>query len=186
MSELNKWHELNYRRMGEAFAPAHATDALIVCVGEELGELCAAVLGVTGEKKRKAHKTEADVLDACADAATYLSLVISSLGYSDLVEVVTRESQDPGQRLFGPLGAQMQMVPMSALVRVQELVGGLCFSFRCGNRDAAVSYAARSYIALASVARGFGCDNWMKLLGDTFNMVSDRAGWAPRTTLGQR
>ena len=49
--------------------------ALVVCVQEEVGELAAAVLGVTGEKKRKAHMTNADVLDAVADAMTYLSLV---------------------------------------------------------------------------------------------------------------
>jgi len=45
----------------------------VICVQEEVGELAAAILGVTGEKKRKAHLTNADVLDAVADAITYLS-----------------------------------------------------------------------------------------------------------------
>ena len=58
--------------------------ALVVCVQEEVGELAAAVLGITGEKKRKAHLTTADVLDAVADAMTYLSLVASAVGCDDL------------------------------------------------------------------------------------------------------
>jgi hypothetical protein len=175
MNELNVWHELNFKRMREVFAPAHKTDTLLVCVGEEIGELCAAVLGVTGEKKRKAHKTTADVLDACADAATYLSLFMSSLGYLDLVTALTLERGEPARA----------MTTMSAVVRLQELLGGACFSYRCGNRDAAVSHAARCYLALARVARDFGCENWQVLLGDTFNMVSDRAGSSIKTTLGQ-
>jgi NTP pyrophosphatase (non-canonical NTP hydrolase) len=58
--------------------------ALVVCVQEEVGELAAAVLGVTGEKARKAHLTDADILDAVADAMTYLSLVASTVGCDDL------------------------------------------------------------------------------------------------------
>lgn len=106
---LNQFHRVNRDRQHEAFAPAHSLMALVVCVQEEAGELAAAVLGVTGEKKRKAHLTNADVLDAVADAMTYLSLVASNVG----------------------------------------------------------------------------CDDLEKLLGDTFNMVSVRAGSALRTTLGQ-
>lgn len=106
---LNEFHRVNKQRQHEAFAPAHSITALVVCVQEEVGELAAAVLGVTGEKKRKAHLTNADVLDAVADAMTYLSLVASAAG----------------------------------------------------------------------------CDDLEKLLGDTFNMVSERAGSALKTTLGQ-
>jgi NTP pyrophosphatase (non-canonical NTP hydrolase) len=75
--------------MHEAFAPAHSLTALVVCVQEEVGELAAAVLGVTGEKKRKAHLTNADVLDAVADAMTYLSLIASSVGCADLEKLLT-------------------------------------------------------------------------------------------------
>ena len=107
---LNAFHACNDRRQHEAFAPPHSLTALVVCVQEEVGELAAAVLGVTGEKKRKAHLTNADVLDAVADAMTYLSLVASAVGCTDLE----------------------------------------------------------------------------KLLGDTFNMVSERAGSAIRTALGSR
>jgi NTP pyrophosphatase (non-canonical NTP hydrolase) len=81
---LNDFHKTNIARQHEAFAPPHSLTALVVCVQEEVGELAGAVLGVTGEKKRKAHKTRADVLDAVADAMTYLSLVAGSVGCEDL------------------------------------------------------------------------------------------------------
>lgn len=109
MTTLNEFHRANVARQHEAFAPPHSITALVVCVQEEVGELAAAVLGVTGEKKRKAHLTKADVLDAVADAMTYLSLVAASAG----------------------------------------------------------------------------CDDLEKLLGDTFNMVSVRAGSSIKTALGQ-
>jgi len=81
---LNEFHRANFERQREAFAPPHPLMALVACVQEEVGELAAAVLGVTGEKKRKAHLTNADVLDAVADAMTYLSLVASNVGCMDL------------------------------------------------------------------------------------------------------
>ena len=81
---LNKFHIANIARQHEAFAPPHSLTALVVCVQEEVGELAAAVLGVTGEKKRKAHLTNSDVLDAVADAMTYLSLVAGAAGCRDL------------------------------------------------------------------------------------------------------
>lgn len=81
---LNEFHRANFERQKEAFAPPHGLMALVVCVQEEVGELAAAVLGVTGEKKRKAHLTNEDVLDAIADAMTYLSLVASNVGCMDL------------------------------------------------------------------------------------------------------
>jgi len=88
--KLNDFHLANIRRQHEAFAPPHPLTALVVCVQEEVGELAAAVLGVTGEKKRKAHLTREDVLDAVADAMTYLSLVAGSVGCSDLEELLAR------------------------------------------------------------------------------------------------
>jgi NTP pyrophosphatase (non-canonical NTP hydrolase) len=75
-------------RQHEAFAPAHSLTALTVCVQEEAGELAGAVLGFTGEKKRKAHLTKDDVLDAVADCMTYLSLVASSVGCDDLEKLL--------------------------------------------------------------------------------------------------
>ncbi len=81
---LNDFHRLNIARQHEVFAPPHPLMALVACVQEEVGELAAAVLGVTGEKKRKAHLTNDDVLDAVADAMTYLSLVAGSVGCVDL------------------------------------------------------------------------------------------------------
>jgi NTP pyrophosphatase (non-canonical NTP hydrolase) len=106
---LNHFHSQNVRRQREAFAPPHSITALAACVQEEVGELAeaveaarpvlaplllkvqaatgrmsAAILGVTGEKKRKAHLTNADVLDAVADAMTYLSLVAFAAGCDDL------------------------------------------------------------------------------------------------------
>lgn len=88
MGQLNEFHELNLQRMNEAFAPPHSLTALVVCVQEEVGELAGAVLGVTGEKKRKAHLTNVDVLDAVADAMTYLSLVASAAGCSNLEKLL--------------------------------------------------------------------------------------------------
>jgi NTP pyrophosphatase (non-canonical NTP hydrolase) len=81
---LNEFHRVNAERAAKDFTPEHDLMALVVCVQEEVGELAAAVLGVTGEKKRKAHLTTDDVLDAVADAMTYLSLVASKAGCSDL------------------------------------------------------------------------------------------------------
>jgi NTP pyrophosphatase (non-canonical NTP hydrolase) len=81
---LNEFHEINAQRAKKDFSPEHNLTALVVCVQEEVGELAAAVLGVTGEKKRKAHLKKEDVLDAVADAMTYLSLVASKVGCDDL------------------------------------------------------------------------------------------------------
>ena len=85
---LNEFHAANIKRQHEAFAPPHPLTALVVCVQEEVGELAAAVLGVTGEKKRKAHLTNADVLDAVADAITYLSLIAGAVGCTDLEKLI--------------------------------------------------------------------------------------------------
>lgn len=87
---LNDFHQANLLRQREAFAPPHPLTALVVCVQEEVGELAAAVLGVTGEKKRKAHLTNSDVLDAVADAMTYLSLVAGNVGCTDLEGLLAR------------------------------------------------------------------------------------------------
>ena len=108
---LNDFHSKNWDRMvaEQAFGPPHGLMALAVCCQEEVGELAAAVLGYSGEKRRKSHLKADDVLDAVADCMTYLSLV----------------------------------------------------------------------------ARSVGCTDLEKLLGDTFNMVSDRAGSKVKTGLGQ-
>jgi len=59
----------------------HSIQELALCIAEEAGEIAAAVLGATGAKKRKAHLTAKDVVDECADAITYLDLMIQELGY---------------------------------------------------------------------------------------------------------
>jgi hypothetical protein len=83
-SWLNEFHRLNAIRGARDFSPEHGPMALVACVTEEIGEMAGAVLGVTGEKKRKAHKTPADVLDGIADAITYLSLLATKMGCTDL------------------------------------------------------------------------------------------------------
>lgn len=88
MGTLNDFHARNWERMHEAFAPPHGLMALVVCVQEEVGELAGATLGLLGEKKRKAHLTTTDVLDAVADAITYLSLVAWAAGCEDLEALV--------------------------------------------------------------------------------------------------
>ncbi len=85
---LNDFHAKNKERGEKDFKPEHSLIALVVCVQEEIGELAAAALGVTGEKARKAHLTNADVLDAVADAITYLSLVASKVGCGDLEKLL--------------------------------------------------------------------------------------------------
>ncbi len=85
---LNEFHRRNWDRMHEAFAPPHSLSALMICVQEEVGEIAAAVLGVTGEKKRKEHLTYADVLKETADAITYLSLLARSAGCEDLEKLL--------------------------------------------------------------------------------------------------
>lgn len=81
---LNQFHRVNCIRAKTDYQPEHDVLALVVCVQEEIGELAAACLGVTGEKQRKKHLTKADALDAVADAMTYLSLVAGKLGCGDL------------------------------------------------------------------------------------------------------
>lgn len=108
MSTLNEFHALNIRRQHEAFAPPHDLPALVMCVQEEVGELAAAVLGFTGAKARKAHLTREDVLDAVADAMTYLSLVAGSVGCTDLEKLLGDTfnfvSNRAGSELFTTLG----------------------------------------------------------------------------------
>lgn len=108
MGALNDFHRQNIARQHEAFAPPHPLMALVACVQEEAGELAAAVLGVTGEKKRKAHLTNADVLDAVADAMTYLSLVAGAVGCDDLEKLLgdtfNRVSHRAGSQIFTTLG----------------------------------------------------------------------------------
>ena len=88
--KLNDFHRINAQRARQDFGPEHNLTALVVCVQEEVGELAAAVLGVTGEKKRKAHLTNDDVLDAVADAMMYLSLVATKAGCHDLEGLLAR------------------------------------------------------------------------------------------------
>jgi NTP pyrophosphatase (non-canonical NTP hydrolase) len=111
MGALNDFHRRNIERQhDEAFAPAHSLTALVVCVQEEVGELAGAVLGVTGEKARKKHKTQEDVLDAVADAMTYLSLVAGSVGCEDLEKLLgdtfNMVSRRAGSKVFTTLGQE--------------------------------------------------------------------------------
>jgi len=87
---LNDFHRQNAQRAKWDFQPEHNLTPLVVCVQEEVGELAAAVLGVTGEKARKSHLTNDDVLDAVADAMTYLSLVASKAGCDDLETLLAK------------------------------------------------------------------------------------------------
>lgn len=117
---LNEFHRINQLRGKEDFGREHDLIALAACVEEEAGELAGAVealederlkaslmpllvslqrrcgdlagaiLGATGEKQRKAHKTMADVLDAVADCMTYLSLVAGKAGCEDLEGLLAR------------------------------------------------------------------------------------------------
>lgn len=178
VGSLNEFHKVNVARQHEAFAPAHSRDALLACVGEETGELCAALLGVTGEKKRKAHLTKSDVTDACADAATYVSLLLDALGFSDL-EKVLAVAEGTNVRA-GNWGQPFPMVR-----QLLENIGGASFSIRVNSHESASEYLGKCWVILSMIALAHGANDFPKLLGDTFNMVSERAGSKLRTTLGQ-
>lgn len=118
---LNDWHRVNAERQHEAFAPPHPLMALVACVQEEVGELAGAVLGVTGEKKRKAHKTRDDVLDAVADAMTYLSLIATNQGCDDLEkllgDVFNMVSERAGSKLRTGLGQPLKTTEVARVYK---------------------------------------------------------------------
>jgi NTP pyrophosphatase (non-canonical NTP hydrolase) len=89
-SWLNEFHRINVARQHEAFAPAHSLLGLVACASEEIGELASVALGITKEKKRKLHHTNDDLLDAVADAITYLSLIAERGGCTDLQGLLAR------------------------------------------------------------------------------------------------
>jgi len=89
-SWLNEFHRINCARQHEAFAPAHSLLGLVACASEEIGELAGVALGLTKEKKRKLHHTNEDLLDAVADAITYLSLIAERGGCIDLQGLLTK------------------------------------------------------------------------------------------------
>jgi hypothetical protein len=170
MGSLNEWHDQNWKRMATGtFGEPHSEVALLVCIGEELGELCSAMLGVTGEKKRKAHLTHADVTDACADAATYLSLLLRAQGNRDLERL---------DKVTGPPDAGLERTAF-----LFEQLGGLVFCSRVQTN--VCRYAENMWAILRGIAAHHGRPDWHRLLGETFNMVSDRAGSPIKTTLGQ-
>lgn len=119
---LNGFHAVNVARQHEAFAPAHSLMELSACVQEEVGELAGCLLGITGAKKRKAHKTKPDALDGVADAITYLSLVAAQLGCDDLEKLLgdtfNMVSERAGSKLttrLGQLDGQRAAVPVPAV-----------------------------------------------------------------------
>ncbi len=130
MGDLNDFHVKNWQRMHEAFAPPHDLKALTICVQEEVGELAGAVLGVTGEKARKAHLTKDDVLDAVADAMTYLSLVARSAGCEDLEELIgatfNMVSERAGSSLKTTLGQSDGAAPPTSCPLVSGLRPCMC------------------------------------------------------------
>lgn len=108
---LNDFHALNVARQNEVFAPPHSLLGLSACIQEEAGELAGCILGLTGEKKRKAHKTVADALDGVADLITYASLAAAKLGCTDLepllADTFNMVSARSGSRFtIGKVGAE--------------------------------------------------------------------------------
>ncbi len=76
------------------YTPAHWA----LTVAEEVGEIAAAVLGVAGLKKRKAHLTVADIGDEIADAVSYLDLLATRLGL-DLSTVLVGKFNRVSERI---------------------------------------------------------------------------------------
>lgn len=96
--KLNDFHRLNDKRQAD-FGVRHTLPELVICVQEEVGELASAVLGVIGVKARKAHLTRTDILDAVADAITYLSLVASTAGCDDLEGLLSKTFNQVSDRV---------------------------------------------------------------------------------------
>lgn len=144
--KLNDFHKANIARQHEAFAPAHSLTALVVCVQEEVGELAGAVLGVTGEKKRKAHKTREDVLDAVADAMTYLSLVAGSVGCEDLEALLADTFNMVSERC----GSKIK-VESAPVVPASQERGANCH--RCGHYETSLARATGLYAHCPSCGR---------------------------------
>lgn len=85
---LNRFHKRNWERsQAGVFGTPHTRVELVACIAEEVGELADAVLRMENVKHvRQGSRvvTREDVLDAVADAMTYLSLVAASYGETDL------------------------------------------------------------------------------------------------------
>lgn len=169
MTTLNEFHLLNWQRMSSGvFGPPHDGKELCACVIEEVGELASAVLGVTGKKKRKANKTHEDVLDAVADAQTYVSLLISATGEDDL------------EGLLGnyPTGDAGDTDLITRLLYVNQNVGRITWEvlYPRANSAEVKALSAFAFHRLVDVARAVGCEDWQRLLFQTFNRVSQRSG----------
>lgn len=104
---LNEFHRLSALRSVRDFKPKHNLMELVVCVQEEVEELASAVLGVTGKKERKKHLTNVHVLDAVADAITYLSLVASEVGCDDLESLLGNTFNMVSDRVGSDLKVQV-------------------------------------------------------------------------------
>lgn len=169
MFTLNDFHEKNWLRMASGvFGPPHNLIALTVCVQEEVGELASAALGVTGEKERKAGKTIDDVLDACSDAMSYLSLWLYCSGQRDLQAMFDFHMVDVPNTVSG-------IDLLSRVAMVQEAAGELAshalFYKRPEWKPAVLTFKRLCHVSLMA-----GCRDWTEHLGATFNMVSDRCG----------
>lgn len=107
LMNLNDFHKANAIREQADFYPPHSLLGLVVGAQEEVGELAGAILGITGEKVRKAHKTKEDVLDAVADAITYLSLIAWRMGCEDLECLLATTFNNVSERA----GSQVRVQP---------------------------------------------------------------------------
>ena len=102
-TRFNRFHWQNWLRMQSGvFGTPHSKIALLACIQEECGELARAVLRVEGEKTRT-PATRDDVLDAIADAITYLSLLASAYNEHDLEHLLCEVFDMVSDRAGSPL-----------------------------------------------------------------------------------
>jgi len=179
MLDLAEFSRKNMERCLTAFAPGHSTSGFMLCVQEEVGELSGAILGVTGEKRRKAHKTVEDIADAVADAFTYLDLLATHLGVP-LAALPAVRRRTPAEMHSYTADHQFADLKMFCL-GVQMATGRLAdWVNSYGRRPETVGRLFAERIAslahcLGLVAYAIDAD-LNDLLPRVFNMVSDRCG----------
>lgn len=87
-----------------------------LCLAEEAGEVMGAVLGATGQKKRKAHLTAKDVGDELADLVAYADLLAHAMGL-DLGACVAAKWNRVSERIGYPgrLASSTSTAPTSTV-----------------------------------------------------------------------
>lgn len=135
---------------------------------------------MTKEKARKAHLTNADVLDAVADAMTYYSLAASKAGLDDLCAVLgvdRLEKLEPPRELTRYDHHRLALRAMRSAARLAYDAEAITWNHAPEVYPDIVALTVRdAFRVLVTIAQLAECTDVEKLLADTFNMVSERVG----------